>query len=227
VILDSRRLKTGRYTRKNQSENCFFEWLRFWGREFNYDGSVACVRKGGITLRKGKNALKGPNPVASTSTQPEEQELLDDEWDEEADDEEVVQDESFNADWSRDFVCVADPFIVGKNCAGQIKKLVFTRFVHECRNTEGMLRLGMSFETILSREPPAGRPQKAKKEKWKQKKKDRVVRAQGKKVPAQEPKPRSRPGSPHSGVQRGSGSPHKNGRGGRRGGPSRIQTNNS
>jgi len=87
--------------------------LRFWGREFKYDEHVACVRKGGITLRKGKNALKGTNPVASTSTQPEEQELLDDEWDEDADGE-VAQDELFNADWSRDLVCVADPFIVGK-----------------------------------------------------------------------------------------------------------------
>jgi len=92
--------------------------LRFWGREFKYDEHVACVRKGGITLRKGKNAPKGTNPVASTSMQLEEEELLDDEWDEEAD-EDVVQDElaqseSFNADWSRDFVCVADPFIVGK-----------------------------------------------------------------------------------------------------------------
>jgi hypothetical protein len=44
-----------------------------------------------------------------------------------------------------------------QNCAGQIKKLIFTRFIHECRNTEGMLRLGISLESILSREPPAWR----------------------------------------------------------------------
>ena len=87
--------------------------LRFWGREFKYDESVACIRKGGIILRKGKSALKGPNPVASTSTQPEEQELLDDERDEDSD-EEVVQDESFNADWSRDLMCVADPFTISR-----------------------------------------------------------------------------------------------------------------
>lgn len=86
--------------------------LRFWGREFKYDESVACIRRGGIFPRKGKSVLKGPNPVASTSAQPEEQESLDDEWDEEVD--EVAQDESFNADWSRDLMCVADPFVVAK-----------------------------------------------------------------------------------------------------------------
>jgi hypothetical protein len=86
--------------------------LRFWGWEFEYDGSVACVRRGGVFPRKGKNALKDPNPVASTSVQPEEYELLDDEQDEDGD--EAMPDETFDADWSRDFMCVADPFIVGK-----------------------------------------------------------------------------------------------------------------
>ena len=86
--------------------------LRFWGWEFEYDGSVVCVRRGGIFPRKGKNALKDPNPVASTLVQPEEYELLDDEQDEDGD--EVMPDETFDADWSRDFMCVADPFIVGK-----------------------------------------------------------------------------------------------------------------
>ena len=87
--------------------------LRFWGQEFKYDESIACIRKGGVIPRKGKSALRAPNPVASTSTQPEERELLEDEQDEEGD-EEVVQDELFDADWSRNLMCVADPFVVGK-----------------------------------------------------------------------------------------------------------------
>lgn len=87
--------------------------LRFWGREFEYDKSAACVRKGGIVPRTGGGALKGQNLVASTSTQPEEQEPPDDEQDGEAD-EEVVQDESFDVDWSRNLMCVTDPFIVAK-----------------------------------------------------------------------------------------------------------------
>lgn len=87
--------------------------LRFWGREFKYDESIACIRKGGIIPRKGKDALNNSNPVASTSTEPEERELLDDEQDEEVG-EEVVQDESFDANWSGNLVCVADPFIVAK-----------------------------------------------------------------------------------------------------------------
>lgn len=87
--------------------------LRFWGLEFDYTESVACIRKGGIIPRKGKGAPKNPNPVASTSTQPELQELMDDELDEEGD-EEVVLEESFDADWSKDLMCVADPFIVMK-----------------------------------------------------------------------------------------------------------------
>jgi len=61
----------------------------------------------------GKSAPKGKNPVASTSTQPKEQESPDDEQDEEADGE-VVPDESFDADWSGDLMCVADPFVVTK-----------------------------------------------------------------------------------------------------------------
>lgn len=72
-----------------------------------------CIRRGGVVPRKGNNARKSQHPVASTSKQVEEQEILDDEQDEEAD-EEVVPDESFDADWSRNFVCVADPFIVTK-----------------------------------------------------------------------------------------------------------------
>ena len=92
---------------------CQLSDLRFWGREFNYDESIACIRRGGIILRKGKSAPRDPNPIASTSKQPEEQELLDDDQDEEVD-EEVVPDESFDADWSGDIMCVADPFIVSK-----------------------------------------------------------------------------------------------------------------
>lgn len=107
----------------------FFEWLgyaprnkhllrtlsdlRFWGSEIRYDESVACVRKGGIIPRVGKSAPKGKNPVASTSTQPKDQEPSDDEQDEGADGE-VVPDESFDADWSGDLMCVADPFVVTK-----------------------------------------------------------------------------------------------------------------
>lgn len=87
--------------------------LRFWGREFEYDESIACIRRGGIIPRKGKSARKGPNPIASTSTQLEEQQSLDDEQDEEAG-EDVAHDESFDADWSRDLMCVADPFVAGK-----------------------------------------------------------------------------------------------------------------
>lgn len=63
--------------------------------------------------RKGKSALKNPNPAPSTSTQPEEQELPDDGQDEEAD-EDIVHDESFDADWSKNLMCVADPFVVAK-----------------------------------------------------------------------------------------------------------------
>ena len=74
---------------------------------------MACVRRGGIVPRKGKNALQKPNPVASTSKQSEEQGSPDDEQDEEGD-EEVMRDESFDADWSRNIMCVADPFIVAK-----------------------------------------------------------------------------------------------------------------
>ena len=178
--------------------------------------------------------------------QPEEQRLLDDEQDGEAD-EEVVPGESFDADWSENFVCVADPFIVAKvrvfpslqpcsfnvhipqNCTGQIKKLIFTRFLHECRGTEGMLQLGISLESILSKEPPArqnaaGRPKKAKR---RQNKKDQNKQVQEKRVPAEKPKPRSRPGSPHTGVRRGSSNTHQGGRGGKRGAPSRTQANNS
>jgi hypothetical protein len=86
--------------------------LRFWGWEFKYDESVACIRKGGIIPRKGKSALKNPNPVASASAQPEVHELPDDEQDEDADEE--IPEESFDADWSGNLMCVADPFIVGK-----------------------------------------------------------------------------------------------------------------
>jgi len=72
-----------------------------------------CIRKGGIIPRVGKSAPKGKDPVASTSTQPKEQEQPDDEQDEEADGE-VVSDESFDPDWSGDLMCVADPFVVTK-----------------------------------------------------------------------------------------------------------------
>lgn len=115
-----------------------------------------------------------------------------------------------------------------QNCAGQIKKLVFTQFIRECRNTMAMLQLGISLESILSREPPsvAVRPKKPRKVKKNQTKQDQDKQAQEKRVPVQKPKPRSRPGSPRSGVQRGGSNTHQNGRGGKRGGPSRIQANN-
>ena len=67
---------------------------------------------GGIIPRRDKSARKDPDPVASTSARREEQELLDDEQDEET--EEVLLDGSFDADWSGNFICVADPFIVTK-----------------------------------------------------------------------------------------------------------------
>ena len=71
------------------------------------------MRRGGIIPRKGKSTPQNPNPAASTSGQIElELLLLDDEQDEA--DEEVVLDESFDADWSRNFMCVADPFVVAK-----------------------------------------------------------------------------------------------------------------
>jgi len=103
---------------------------------------------------------------------------------------------------------------------------MFTQFVRECRNTGAMLQLGISMEPILSREPPnpVGRPKKAKKDKAK---KIRGEQTQERRASAQKPKPRSRPGSPHSGVQRGGGNMHQNGRGGKRGAPSRIQANNN
>ena len=93
-----------------------------------------------------------------------------------------------------------------------------------------MLKLGISLESILSREPPnypAGRPRKAKKVKDKAKK-NQGKQAQENGAPEQKQKPRSRPGSPHSGMQRGgSNAAHQNGQGGRRGVPSRIRPNNS
>lgn len=208
----------------------FFEWLGFWGWKFDYAGTVACMRRGGIVPRKGKSTPQNPNPAASTSGQIElELLLLDDEQDET--DEEVVLDESFDADWSRNFMCVADPFVVAKNCAGQIKKFIFTRFIHECRNTEGMLQLGISLESILSRDPPAWqnpppRPKKVKKGK-KKTKKDQDKQAQEKRVPTEKPKPRPRPEPSHSGVQGGSSNTTRNGRGRKRVAPPRIQANNS
>lgn len=218
--------------------------LRFWGREFRYGESVVCVRRGGIIPRKGKNVLEDSNPVASTSTHPEEQESPDDEQDEEAD-EEIAPDESFNADWSGDLMCVADPFILTKvrefsplwlcslnihvfqNCTGAIKKLIFTMFIRECRNTERMVQLGIPLESILLREPPAwrnavGRPRKAKKGKKDQTKRDQGKEAQEKGVPGQKPKP---PQSPQSGVQRRGN--NQRGRGGKREAPSRFPATNS
>jgi hypothetical protein len=222
--------------------------LRFWGWEFDYDGSVACIRRGGIVPRKGSSARKNQDPVASTSNQIEEPEFLDYELDGEAGGE-GMPDEPFDADWSRNFMCVADPFIVTKvrshptsrsyplsthffqNCAGQIYKFIFTRFIHECRNTEGMLRIGISLESVLSRElpawrNPASRPIKFKgKKKQTNKNKDRQV--EGKGAAAEKPKAQSQPGSSHSKVLLGgSNNPHRNGRGGKRGAPTRIQANN-
>ena len=62
--------------------------------------------------RTGKSVPKGKIPVASTSAHPQLQEPPDDGQDEEADGD-VVPDE-FDADWSRDVMCVADPFVVTK-----------------------------------------------------------------------------------------------------------------
>lgn len=93
--------------------HCLLKDFRFWGWEFDYDECIVCIRRGGMVPRKGNNARKNQHPVVPTSTQVEEQESLDDEQDEEAD-EEVVPDESFDADWSRNFMCVADPFVVTK-----------------------------------------------------------------------------------------------------------------
>lgn len=87
--------------------------LRFWGWEFDYSESVACIRRGGIVSRKGNGTRKNQHPVASSSSQNEERDFLEDEQDEEADGD-VVPDESFDADWSKDHMCVADPFIVTK-----------------------------------------------------------------------------------------------------------------
>ena len=90
---------------------CPLNNVRFWGWEFKYDESIACLRRGGIIPRKGKNVRKVPDPVTPTSAQPEEHELLDGEQDE---GDEAMPDGSADADWSRDLMCVADPFIVGK-----------------------------------------------------------------------------------------------------------------
>lgn len=87
--------------------------LRFWGWEFDYNESVACIRRGGIVPRKGHSARKAHHAVASTSRRSEEHEFQDDEQDEETDGE-VAPDESFDADWSGNHMCVADPFIVTK-----------------------------------------------------------------------------------------------------------------
>ena len=86
---------------------------RFWGYEFEYDKATACIRRGGIIPRRGKSAPQNSKPVASTSKRVERQEIPEDEQDEEVDGE-IVPDESFDADWSRDLLCVADPFIVTK-----------------------------------------------------------------------------------------------------------------
>jgi len=129
-----------------------------------------------------------------------------------------LHDESFDADWSRNPMCVADPFVVAKNCTGQIQRPIFTRFIRECRNTEGMLRLGISLKSILSKEPSFDRPKGGKREKKKQARKDQDSQTQEKRVPAQKQKPRPRPGPSHSGVQRGGSNPQQNHRGGKRGG---------
>lgn len=106
---------------------------------------------------------------------------------------------------------------------------MFTQFMRECRNTGAMLQLGIPLESIFSREPPnpTGGPRKAKKGKKYKGKKVQDKQVQEKGASAQKPKPRSRPGSPHSGVRRGGSNTHQNGRGGKRGTPSRIQANSS
>ena len=228
--------------------------LRFWGREFDHRESVACIRRGGIIPRKGRGALKNPIPVALALTQTRRQESMDGEREEE-DGGEVVLGESFDADWSRDLMCVADPFIVPKvrvfppswryylsactfqNCAGQIKGLIFTQFIRECRNAGDMLQLGISLRSILLREPlnyAAGHPEKAKKGKENKAKKNQDRPKKGQDEQAQEkgpsvqkPEPQSLPGSPHSGVQISGNGADQNGQGGRRGVPSRIRPNSS
>jgi hypothetical protein len=160
------------------------------------------------------NVRKVLDPVASTSAQPEEHELLDGEQDEDGD--EAIPDESVDADWSGDLMCVADPFIVGKvriftssprffvqanifqNCASPIKMLVFNWFIYACRHTEDMLQLGISLESILSRGPPVwrnttGRPKEARKGRKDQTKKDQNKQPQERKVQGEQPKPRPRP----------------------------------
>jgi len=121
---------------KKPAGQLFFEWLRcaprnslicrspsklrFWGWEIRYDESVACIRRGGIIPRTGKSAPKGKNPVASTSTHPQLQEPPDDEQEEEADWEAVL--DEFDADWSGDSMCVADPFVVTKVSASPLSR---------------------------------------------------------------------------------------------------------
>jgi len=182
--------------------------------------------KGWDSPRKGNSARKNQDPVASTSNKIEEPEFMDYELGGEADGDGMPY-EPFDADWSRNLMCVADPFIVTKNCAGQIYKFIFTRFIHECRNTEGMLRLGISLESILSRELPAwrnpgSRPIKPKgKKKKTNQNKDRQV--EGKGAAAEKPKPQSQPGSSHSRVSLGgSNNPNRYSRARRRGAPTRI-----
>lgn len=71
------------------------------------------MRRGGIVPRKVKSTPQDLNPAASTSGQTEEELLLLDDEQDEAD-QEVVPDESFDADWSRNLMCVVDPFIIAK-----------------------------------------------------------------------------------------------------------------
>ena len=103
--------------------------LRFWGWEFDSDRSVACIRRGGIVPRVGKSARKNQNPAPSTSNQVEEQEFLDYDKDGETDGE-VVLDEPFNANWSRDLMCVADPFIDTKVSRHPLSQCAHSALVH-------------------------------------------------------------------------------------------------
>ena len=88
-----------------------------------------------------------------------------------------------------------------------------------------MLQLGISLESILSREPPvwqnpAGRPKHARKGK-KQADNDKDKQVQENRVPAKEPKARSQSKPPHSGVHRGGSNTHPNGRVGKSGAPAK------
>ena len=98
-----------------------------------------------------------------------------------------------------------------------------------------MLRLGISLKSILwgVLDNASGHPKNVEKVENKAKKvQDEPKEDQGSRVrengaPAQQPKTRSLPGSPHPGVQSGDSDTDQNGRGGRRRAPSISRANSS